>query len=67
MKQLAIWISTLAMASEAHAGAFGRALAVGSGHTFGKYFTLGDAITFAVAVIVLGGLIGYLFDHYKDD
>jgi hypothetical protein len=57
---------TLVMTSEANAGAFDRAIAVGSGHTFGKYFTLGGAIAFAVAVMVLGGIIGYIIDHYND-
>jgi hypothetical protein len=67
MKQTVFLIFTLVMTSEANAGAFGRAIAVGSGHTFGKYFTLGGAIAFAVAVMVWGGIIGYLFDHYNDD
>jgi hypothetical protein len=51
MKQTIFWILTLAMASEAHAGAFGRAVAVAGGQALAKYFTLASAITYAVAVM----------------
>jgi hypothetical protein len=52
MKQTIFWILTLAMASVAHAGAFGRAVAVAGGQALAKYFTLASAITYAVAVMV---------------
>ena len=67
MKQTVFWISILALTGETHAGALGRIIAVGSGQTFGKYFTLGGAIALAVLVIVLAGVVGYLVDHFEDD